>query len=407
MHLQRFPIASALIFLRFSEFFHANAGKPYGYSQKYVVKYHVAFFVRPFGGKNMNRVEKFRLAAALQNNEGVIIHKPSNVYYLSGYTGEGLLVISNHLAAVVTDFRYTEQCERQAPDFSCHMVGNGLGHNQIAYNLLKEQGVDTIRFEDDKVTVQGFEAMKNAMPGMSFVPLNRAPENLRTVKDAQEIAYIEEACSISCKAFEDILTFVKPGMTEKQVQLHLDYKMLELGAEGLAFSSIVASGENGSLPHAIPSDRVINTGDMVTLDFGAKKHGYCADMTRTFAVGTPNPEMKKIYDTVLQAQMECQDMLRPGVCCKDVDSHARKIIDGAGYAGRFGHGLGHGVGIDIHEAPRLSQLCEDLLVPGHVVTVEPGIYIPGLGGVRIENSCAITEDGARSLVYAPRELIIL
>ncbi|MBR6524341.1 MAG: aminopeptidase P family protein [Clostridia bacterium] len=355
----------------------------------------------------MNRVERFRLAAALKQNEGVIIHKPSNIYYLSGYTGEGLLVIGTSFAAVVTDFRYTEQCERQAPDCQCLMVGQGLGHVQIAYNLFKDHGIDTVRFEDDKVTVQAFEGIKAAMPDMTFVSLNRAPENMRIVKDEEEISYIEEACRISCAAFEDILTFVKPGMTEKQVQLHLDFKMLELGAEGHAFSTIAAAGENGSLPHAIPSDRVINVGDMITLDFGAKKHGYCADMTRTFAVGAPSDEMKKIYYTVLQAQMECQEMLSPGICCKDVDSHARKIIDGAGYEGRFGHGLGHGVGIDIHEAPRLSQACTDLLVPGHVVTVEPGIYIPGLGGVRIENTCAITKDGYRSLVHAERELIIL
>ena len=183
--------------------------------------------------------------------------------------------------------------------------------------------------------------------------------------------------------------------------------MLELGADSLAFDTIVASGVNGSLPHAIPSDKKLEKGEMITIDFGAKKGGYCADMTRTLALGQPSAEMKKIYDTVLLAQETCEGMLAPGKCCRDIDAEARRIIDGAGYAGRFGHGLGHSVGIDIHEDPRLSPACGDLLETGTTITVEPGIYVPGLGGVRIENTCAITENGGRTLVHAQKALLIL
>lgn len=355
----------------------------------------------------MNRVQKLLDAAHIQPGEGILIHKPSNIYYLSGYTGEGLLALGEGLSAIVTDFRYTEQAGRQAPECTCHMVEKGISHEKLAARLFAEKGITRVRFEADEVTVEGFEQMQQEMPGIEFAPLNGVPEEIRKVKEPCEVAFIEEACNISCDAFEDILTFVRPGMTERQVQLHLDYKMLELGAEGLAFNTIAAAGENGSLPHAIPGDRVIEKGDMLTLDFGAKKHGYCADMTRTFAIGQPSAEMKRIYDTVLSAQEACQAMLAPGVNCKAVDAHAREIIDGAGYQGRFGHGLGHGVGIDIHESPRLSQSCDEDLVAGHIVTVEPGIYVPGLGGVRIENTCVITPDGARTLVRAPKQLIIL
>lgn len=355
----------------------------------------------------MNRIAAFRACSGLKANEGVYLTKPANIYYLSGYTGEGILAVTADRAVIVTDFRYTEQAEQQAPGFEVCMTGKGLGHAALSWQVFSEGGIDTVLFEDDQVTVQAYEALQKAMPGASFRSLGGVPETMRTVKDADEIASIEEACAISCRAFEELLSFAKAGMTEKEVQLHLDYTMLSMGADGLAFSTISAAGEHGSLPHAIPSDRRIEKGDMLTLDFGARKNGYDADMTRTIAFGEPKAEMKRIYETVLRAHLECEQMLRPGVICKEVDAHARRVIDDAGYAGRFGHSLGHGVGIDIHELPRLSMTCEDTLVPGHIVTVEPGIYVPGLGGVRIEDTCVITEDGFRTLVNAPKELIIL
>jgi len=355
----------------------------------------------------MNRMEKMLKIAGIGANEGVLIHKPSNMFHLSGYTGEGLIAAGNGFQAIVTDFRYTEQAENQAPGFQVLMIENGVSHSALAAKLFCDHGISKVRYEDDEVTVRAFEEMKKSMQDMEFASLGNAPEKARRVKDEKELACIEEACNISCRAFEALLPRIKTGMTEKQLQIMLDYTMLEMGADALAFDTIVASGENGSLPHAIPGERKIQLGDMITFDFGAKKGGYCADMTRTVAIGQPKDEMRKIYETVLRAQEECEAALAPGKCCKDIDSIARKIIDDAGYKGRFGHGLGHGVGIDIHEAPRLSQLCSDPLEVGHVVTVEPGIYVPGLGGVRIENTCAITESGARTLVHAQKALLIL
>ncbi len=355
----------------------------------------------------MSRLDKMLAIAGVGKNEGVLIHKPSNIFYLSGYTGEGLLAVGEGFQTIVTDFRYTEQAERQAPGWQVLMVEKGVSHAMLAAKVFAEHEIKAVRYEDDEVTVRAFEKLKKDIPGVEFSPLNGAPEKARRIKDAQELKCIEEACDISCRAFESFLPKIKPGMTEKQLRLMLDYTMLELGGEALAFNTIVASGVNGSLPHAIPSDKKIETGEMITFDFGAKKGGYCADMTRTVSLGQPSPEMKKIYDTVLRAQETCEQALAPGKICKDIDTMAREIIDGAGYQGRFGHGLGHGVGIDIHEEPRLSQLCEDKLEPGVIVTVEPGIYVPGLGGVRIEDTCVITENGWHSFVYAQKALLIL
>ena len=355
----------------------------------------------------MNRLEKMFRAAGLGPNEGVLIHKPSNIFYLSGYTGEGLLAVGQGFQAIVTDFRYTEQAERQAPGFQVLMVEKGVSHAKLAAKVFAEHGVKAVRYEDDQVTVRAFERIKQDIPGVEFAPLNGAPEKVRRIKDEGELKLIEEACDISCKALDAVLGKIQPGMTEKQLQLLLDYTMLELGADALAFNTIVASGVNGSLPHAIPSGKKLEKGEMITMDFGAKKGGYCADMTRTIALGQPSAEMKKIYDTVLLAQKTCEAMLAPGKCCFDIDTEAHRIIDAAGYAGRFGHGLGHSVGIDIHEEPRLSQMCHDILEPGTTITVEPGIYVPGLGGVRIENTCVVTENGGRTLVHAQKALLIL
>ena len=372
-----------------------------------MIKYSVAFDCMLLEVECMNRLERTMALAGLKEQEGILIHKPSNMFYLSGYTGEGLLAFGPGYQAIITDFRYTEQAERQAPGFQVLMVEKGVSHAKLAHTLFAGHGVTAVRYEDDKVTVRAFEAMKKDMPGMAFSSLGGAPEKARRIKDEKELALIETACDISCRALEAILDRVKPGMTEKQLQIMLDYKMLELGADSLAFDTIVASGVNGSLPHAIPSDKKLEKGDVITLDFGAKKGGYCADMTRNLCLGQPSAEMKKIFDIVLEAQETCESMLAPGKCCRDIDAEARRIIDGAGYAGRFGHGLGHSVGIDIHEEPRLSTACGDLLETGNTITVEPGIYVPGLGGVRIENTCAITENGGRTLVHAQKALLIL
>ncbi|MBQ1946859.1 MAG: aminopeptidase P family protein [Clostridia bacterium] len=354
----------------------------------------------------MDRTAK--LLAKLPENTAALLHNESNIFYLSGYTGEGLLLVAPGVKAVITDFRYVEAAQKQCPGFEVHAISAGVSHVKLAGQLLEKCGITKVLYEDNIVTVRAMRDMEKAMPeNMTYAPLNFAVEALRVVKDEEEIKAIQHACGITCQAFEYICGYIKPGMTERQVQLALDYKMRELGAQGNAFSTIIASGENGSLPHAVPGERVIQQGDLVTMDYGAKVNGYCSDMTRTVAVGEPSEKLREIYNIVLHAQEEAEKALAPGKNCADMDKVARDIIAAAGYGECFGHSLGHGVGIDIHEEPRLSSRSTDVLAPGHIVTVEPGIYVPGLGGVRIENTCVITEDGYKALCSASKELRIL
>lgn len=348
------------------------------------------------------------LALVKESGAGAaLVHKPSNMRWLSGYTGEGLLVLAGGLRAIVTDFRYTEQAEQQAPDYAVHMTSQAVTHEQVAAKLLKEAGVQAVAFEDDKVTVSGFQKLEAAMAGIRFIPQGRKVEALRVVKDESEIALIEKACEISSKAFEHMLGVIRPGMTELEVRFELESALYRLGAEKLAFDTIVAAGPNGSLPHAIPGTYRIQTGDMVTMDFGAKYGGYCADITRTVAVGALDAEKLKVYETVLAAQLKALDAIKPGASCKAVDHVARSYIDAQGFAGRFGHGLGHSLGLDIHEDPRFNTVSDATLVEGIVITDEPGIYLPGQCGCRIEDTVLVTKDGARRLTTATKELIVL
>ena len=355
----------------------------------------------------MSRAAQIIQKAALGAHEAIVLSKRSNIFYVSGYTGEGIALIADGLSAVVTDSRYTEQVTRQAPGFQVYEIKTGQSHEKLAAEILKEHGLNAVRFEADEVTVARYTRMQDDMPGFSFAPLHGEPELTRRIKDAAEIECMRKACDISCRALDNILPRIKPGVTETDIRIDLEFEMLRLGAQGLAFDTIVASGANGSLPHAIPSGKKIEAGDMITMDFGARFGGYCADMTRTVAVGEPNAEMKKIYGIVYEAQCAAQDALRAGVPANSIDKIARDIIANAGYGACFGHGLGHSVGIDIHENPRLSPLCADILEVNTTMTVEPGIYVPGLGGVRIENTCVIGAEGSETLVYAPKELLIL
>ena len=357
----------------------------------------------------MTASERLVEQLGLTAQHAVAVHNPSNMFYLTqGYTGEGAVYISGTRRVIVTDFRYTEQAERQAPGFQVVMTDKGLSHNQWIARFCAEDKVETLRYEDDYLTVSAFEALRQAVgDGVTWLPLDKAPEKLREIKTPDEVEAIRRACAITSAAFDAILPKIHEGMTEKELQIELDFTMLRLGADGNAFDTIIASGENGSLCHAIPGSRKLRKGDMITMDYGAKVGGYCSDMTRTVALGEPSAEMRRVYDTVLHAQETCEQALAAGKSCFDIDKLARDYIDGQGYAGRFGHGLGHAVGIDIHENPRLSMTCHDILQSGVVMTVEPGVYLPGVGGVRIENTCLVTDGGCEALTTAPKQLIIL
>jgi len=327
--------------------------------------------------------------------------------WLSGYTGEGLLFITEDLRAVVTDFRYVEQAEMQAEEYKVRMTTAEDTPPKVVARLLTEASVNQMCFEDDFLTVKGMKELREAAPNVSFVPIDQKAEKLRQIKDESEIALIEKACRITCQAYEYILGFIKEGFTEIQVRNELESALIRFGADKASFDIIVATGANGSLPHAIPGSRTIERGHMLTMDFGARVGGYCADMTRTVAIGALDAESRKIYDTVLKAQLLALDAIRPGINCREVDRIARDFIGEAGYVGRFGHGLGHSLGLDIHEPPRLSTISKDTLKPGMVVTDEPGIYIPGKCGCRIEDTVLVTEDGCRRLTTSDKELIIL
>ena len=339
-----------------------------------------------------------RLADQLRFGTGTaaVIADPSNMFYLTeGYTGEGLVFLSRNRKVIVTDFRYTEQAGNQAPDFEVQMTEKGRSAEQVIAELVQSEGVTCIRTETNYLSVDSFEKLKAAVgEEVSCISLEEAPQKLRQIKTPTEVMTIRKACRITADAFRAILPKIREGMTEKELQIELDFTMLKLGADSLAFDTIVAAGEHGSLPHA-------------TLDFGAKVGNYCADMTRTVALGEPSEEMRRIYDTVLRAQTMCENALAAGKNCFDIDKLARDYIDARGYAGRFGHGLGHSVGIDIHEEPRLSPACQEILQAGIVITVEPGVYVPGVGGVRIENTCLVKENGCEALTDADKQLIIL
>lgn len=361
------------------------------------------------GKAEMTASEKLQEMLRLGAQSAVVVHDPSNMFYLTeGYSGEGLVFISQDRRVIVTDFRYTEQAEHQAPGFEVEMTDRDRKADQVVAELVAALGITELRVETNYLSVDSFEALKAAVgEEVAFLPLAEAPQKLRQIKTPTEVLAIRKACDITSEAFAAILPRIREGMTEKELQVELDFTMFRLGADELAFSTIVASGENGSLPHAIPGSRTIRPGDMITMDFGARVGHYCADMTRTVAFGKPSDEMKKIYDTVLRAQTMCEDALAAGKRCHEIDKLARDYIDARGYAGRFGHGLGHAVGIDIHEEPRLNTVCRDTLRAGVVITVEPGIYVPGLGGVRIENTCLVKENGCVPLTTADKQLIIL
>ena len=353
------------------------------------------------------RAKNLLASMQLSEREGVLVYNPSNMFYLSGYLGEGLVLITHQRCAIVTDFRYTEQAENEAPGYEVLMTGTGRTHEAIVGELCREAGIDTLYYEDDYVTVRTFEDCRKHIHGVEWKSVGGAVEKLREVKDEHELELIAQACKLTGDAFERLLPNIKEGVTEKELALMLNFDMLTHGASGLAFSTIAAAGANGSLPHAVPGDYKLRRGDMITFDFGARIGNYCADMTRTVALGTPSDEMRKVYQIVLDAQMMAQDAVAAGKCCRDIDAIARDYIYSKGYEGRFGHGLGHSLGIDIHENPRFNQTCTSILKVGQVMTVEPGIYLPGIGGVRIENSVVVREDGCEALTKPTRELIIL
>ena len=335
-----------------------------------------------------------------------LIHKPQNMRYLTGFTGEGCLFLSAQRQAVLTDFRYVEQLSRQAPSLECVRTRMGKSVPELAAELAAASGAKQVAVETDFLCYDDWAALQAALGDVALTPLAGLVEEMRLVKDEGEIGCIRRAADIACRAFKAILEVIRPGMTEREVAVALNCEMLKLGSEGEAFDTIACAGQNGSLPHAVPGEHRLQNGEFLTLDFGATYNGYCSDMTRTVGIGKVDRPLRDIYQTVLEAHEMALDAVRPGAVCEEIDKVARDFID-ARYPGAFGHALGHGVGLYIHEQPRLGRGDGTVLQPGHVVTIEPGIYISGLGGCRIEDMAILTSDGFIDPIDAPKQLIEL
>lgn len=337
--------------------------------------------------------------------EAVLITHPLNRQYISGFDGSnGVLLIGAEEALLFTDFRYKEQAARQAPRFQICPWKAHLGDALKPY--LEAAGYRSLHFEEEQVTYSLYRSLKKALP-LELIPQQGLVEDLRVVKSSSEIAALRRGAAIMDQAFDFMLDKARPGMTEQALALELEFYLRRQGSTGTLFAYIVASGRRGSLPHGIASNKPLNSGELVTVDFTGTFDDYATDMTRTFALGEPGARAREIYEIVRQAQEKARERIRPGMSGSEADALARSLIEEAGYGEHFGHGLGHGVGLEVHERPVLSPRGEETLLPGMVVTIEPGIYLPGEGGVRIEDMVLLTAEGAESLTRCSRELIII
>jgi len=331
--------------------------------------------------------------------DALIVSSPPNVRYLTGFSGEGWAVIDGG-ATIITDGRYTLRAEREAP--KVEVIRRTGSMRDAAVERVKAGGARRVGFEADHLTVNGRNELKKGLRGISLVPLSAILRVARMIKDAGEIKLLRQAIAATDKAFGKLVRVLRPGMTEKQIALEIQRQLLLCGADALAFSPIAAGGPNSADPHAEPSERKLRARDNVKLDFGGLVQGYHADLTRTVFLREPTTKQRTIYNIVLEAQQRAIEACRPGAACKEVDAVAREFIKSAGYEEAFSHGLGHGVGLDIHEAPSLAHTSEDVLQPGMLVTVEPGIYLNGWGGVRIEDVVLITNKGHEVITQAPK-----
>ncbi len=355
----------------------------------------------------MKRIEELRRLMAIEEADALVVSSEVNQGYICGLDySDGYVLVLGDRAYVLADFRYTEIAEKTVDPSVFRVVRPTGGMLTAVAELLRESGAKKVLFEEDELNVASYLRLRGSLDqSVSLTPGGSALlSQLRQVKDEEEMACIARAQDITDRAFAHILTVIRSDMTEKELALELEYTMRRMGADAMAFDIIAVSGSASSLPHGVPRDRALEKG-FLTMDFGAKVGGYCSDMTRTVVIGRADEEMKRLYRTVLSAQKAALDMLREGVRGEEADRVARDIIDDAGYAGCFGHSLGHGVGRYIHEAPRLSSAGKKPLVRGNIVTVEPGIYLAGQYGCRIEDMVTITENGIRNFTKSPKDLI--
>lgn len=353
----------------------------------------------------IKRMDKLRALMQKEAIDGYLVTSPANLRYLTNFTGTaGLAVITLDKAFFLTDFRYTEQASEQVQAMTI-IQHQGDVVSEIV-KLVESEGISALGFEDAFLTYSEYSVFEEVIDA-ELAPASGLIESLREQKDDGEIAIIEKACAIADEGFDHVLKMIRPGMTEIEVANQLDFYMRSLGATGTSFDTIVASGLRSALPHGVASEKMIEQGDLITLDFGCVYQGYVSDITRTFAIGDPGQQLKDIYQIVLAAQQKVLEVAQAGVTGAQLDAVARDVITDAGYGEAFGHSTGHGIGMEIHEGPNISRSNDAPLKVGNVVTDEPGIYLAGLGGVRIEDDLVILAEGNRVLTQSPKELIIL
>lgn len=355
----------------------------------------------------LQRLQRIRTRLSEEGLDWLLVSGPENRRYLSGFTGSsGHLLISQEEALLATDFRYFQQVEEQAPAYTLAKVQGGAVESLAS--ILQQHVAEGARlgFEAEHLTVALYEELRGALSAAEWVPTRGLVENLRAVKEPEEMQAIRRAVALADEVLEAVLPTLRPGMTEKEVAWRLESAMRERGAEKVPFDLIVASGPNGAAPHAVASDRPLGKGEPIVIDMGCVVDGYCSDLTRTVVLGEPDGKFRDLYDLVLRAQRAAEEGIRPGMPGREADALARGVIDRAGYKEEFGHSLGHGVGLEVHELPRLSALTEERLLEGMVFTVEPGVYIPGWGGIRIEDMAVLRADGAEILTASTKDPVV-
>lgn len=354
----------------------------------------------------MSKLEQLQAALQLHETDAIIITNAQNRRYLTGFTGSaGTVIVTKTRALLLVDFRYTQQATNQCDTFEVLEIDRNRLYETIQ-EIFEQESIQTVGFEQLHVTYYSYQLMKSKLTAI-LKPMPTIVEDLRMIKTPEEIEIIKKAAWISDEAFNHILTFIKPGISELEIAYELESHMRKNGATGAAFDMIIASGHRSALPHGVASSKIVEQGDMLTMDFGAYYQGYRSDMTRTIAVGEPLEQLKEVYQIVHYALQHALSNIKPGITGQEADRYTRDYITAKGYGQNYGHGTGHGIGLDIHENIFMSTICKDILEENMVLTVEPGIYIPNVGGVRIEDDIIVTKEGVEVITHSPRELIIL
>jgi Xaa-Pro aminopeptidase len=354
----------------------------------------------------MTRLARLRSQFEVLRIDAFLVTFLPHLRYLSGFTGSsGIGIVTAHSSALATDGRYADQVRAEAKGWRIVITTTDLLEEIRRRGLLKV-GM-RVGFDGNTLLLVQYKHLRKLFPGVKFLPKAEIIDRIASVKDASEIEDIRRAVAITDEVFSEVLDLLAPGVSELDIAAEIAYRQRRHGAEGDAFEAIVASGDRSALPHGRPTGKKLRTGELVTLDFGSLHNGYCSDMTRTVILGRPSTEAKRIYTTVLDAQTKAIEKAASGMKARDLDAVARDHIRSAGYEKYFRHSLGHGIGLQIHEQPRISVLSKAVLEPGNVITIEPGVYIQGFGGVRIEDDVVIRDGGCEVLNRSPKELLII